>query len=211
MKRFSLSLPLKDESLTQLELEGSFQNGEFKKLRQFVAQVKRIRDSSLLQRGMPSISNIKFESKTGITLKCEEYTNAELYELLHVLRPVLLDDEASSFHRVTSLIGQRTKDETLQGYLKIQRKVFTHGELSLMLQISIDDQPIFHDSTIKLWLNGTQYHTDGEKAKSWAKLENTLTEEGARALVMAQLHSKVTAVFNIDYITRQVLAANDEA
>jgi hypothetical protein len=56
-----------------------------------------------------------------------------------------------------------------------------------------------------------QYHTDVQKAEAWKQLETVLNESGSRALVISQLRGKVVAVFNIDYVARQVVAAANAA
>lgn len=73
------------------------------------------------------------------------------------------------------------------------------------MQISINNQPLLEDATLKLWLNGEQYHTDREKAEVWREIERGLTEENARALVITQLSSKVKALANLQYIAKLVL------
>ena len=42
------------------------------------------------------------------------------------------------------------------------REVFQKGGYEAYFQISVGNQPLFDESTFKLWLNGQQYHTDKE-------------------------------------------------
>lgn len=196
---------LEGEGNPPLEVSASFTAEDLALLRQFVDLVRRVRESALLCRGMPSISALKFKAASGLSITCATYTNAELHELLHVLRPVILQDEHSNFQQIVALLRRKIPSPEVRAYLKLQKRVFSHGELNLYMQISIDGQPLFDESLLRIWLNGTQYHTDAEKAEAWKQLESTLTPRSGRALVMAQLHSRVVTLFNIDYIARQVL------
>ena len=193
------------------QVSATFTHDDLKLLRSFVELLSRVRKCTLLERGMPSISNIKWENDSGMTLTCAAYTNAELHELLHVLRPVMLQREPASFHNVISLLGRRFSNKKFSGLIKRLRKVFDNGELSLYMQISINDRPLFDKSLLDIWLNGAQYHTDAEKAAAWEAFETSLSTENARALVMSQLHSKVKPLFNLEYIVELILTKSSTA
>jgi hypothetical protein len=93
--------------------------------------------------------------------------------------------------------------------LKPIRKMFKDGELGSYMQLYLGARPFFDKSTLDLWLNAEQYHTDEDKAEAWADFERSLTTENARALVMAQLHSKVKALLHLEHIVGLVLRSAD--
>jgi hypothetical protein len=186
MKQIQLSL---NDEVGQLveRITATFELGDLVLFRTFVELMSRVRTCTLLQRGMPAIGNIKWESGSNMTLTSGPYSDAELHELLHVLRPVILQTEASSFHNVAALLGRRFSNKNFGAHLKTLRAVFEHGELSMYMQISVGGQPLFDKSLLRLWLNGEQYHTDAEKAAAWHAIERTLNTENARALVRRAL------------------------
>jgi hypothetical protein len=209
MKQIQLSI--NDETGQLVEtISATFAPADFILLRSFVDLMSRVHTCTLLQRGMPAIGNIKWESGSGVTLTSEPYSNAELHELLHVLRPVILQKEAASFHKVSALLGRRFSNKSFAAHVNRLRTVFEHGELSMYMQISIGEQPLFDKSLLNLWLNGEQYHTDAEKAADWQALEMSLTTENARALVINQLQSKVKALANLEYIVNLALKKSEE-
>lgn len=59
-----------------------------------------------------------------------ECSNAELYELLHVLRPVMLERERTSFYKTLRLPGRRFADKGFSKYAVHLRRVFEEGVLS---------------------------------------------------------------------------------
>ena len=207
MSTVSLSLRLRGEELPPVEASGVFPPEAHDRLREFVRLVGRVRVSALLLRGMPGLSRVRFDTTSGLTLTSEDYTDAELFELLHVLRPVILEEEPFSFHRTSSMLGRYIDSQDVRDYLKLQTRVFRHGEMNLYMRLSVNNQPLFDESLLRLWLNGTQYHSDAEKAAAWGQLEASLSESGSRALVISQLRGKVLALFNVDYVARQVVEA----
>lgn len=189
-------------------MDGAFHPDDLVILNRFIEFMSRVRTSALLERGMPAISNVGFTQESGLTLTCSPYTNAELHELLHVLRPVILKNEPASFHNVSALLGRRFKNRNLASYLKLQRRVFEDGELSLYMQITVGGQPLFDESLLRLWLNAEQYHSDPDKSEAWRNLVKSLRMESARALVMNQLQGKVTALFNLEHVVALIVSSD---
>lgn len=203
-------LGLKNERGGLIEtVSAMFEASEIDVLRRYVKFVDRVRETTLLQRGMPTISNMSWKPEEGMKWTCPSYENNELHELLHVLRPLILSKEATSFERIAGMLGKKFVSDNFRGYLKLQRTIFEDGELKLYMQISLNDQPLLADSTLKLWLNGEQYHTDEEKAMTWKEIEEALTVENTRAFVITQLQAKVKALFNLQYIATLVLEKAD--
>lgn len=79
----------------------------------------------------------------------------------------------------------------------------------MYMQFSIGSQKLVDNSLLWNWLNGTQYHTDKEKADAWARLEASLTADNARALVISQLHSRVKALFMLLHDVELVIWKSD--
>jgi len=190
-------------------VSATFDESEIDLLRSYVEFVHRLSETRLLQRGIPAITNLDWKQGEGMKWTCPPYENGELHELLHVLRPLILSKEATSFERIAGMLGRKFDNKKFRDYLKLQRTIFDDGELKLFMQISLNDQPLLDDATLKLWLNGEQYHTDEEKAATWKKIETALTIENTRALVITQLQSKVKALFNVHYIANLILGKAD--
>ena len=204
MKTIKLSLRGENDDVVS-NVVGEFSEDELSLLRSYRECMPRVRTSTLLERGMPAITNMSLNNETGMTFTCAPYTNPELYELLHVLRPITLESESASFYKVSALLTRRFADRSFSDYVKTLRRVYDHGELSLFMQVTLNNQPLLDRSLLHTYLNGTQYHTDAEKVVVWAKIERALTVENARALVMNQLQSKVKSLFNLEYLCSLVL------
>ena len=190
-------------------INAEFESEDLAQLRKFSGLMLRVKETALLARGFAGITNMKWAADAGMVFTCAPYTNPELYELLHVLRPVMLEEESASFHKILALLGRRFKDKTFAQHQRALRHIFEEGELSSYMQISVGGQKLLHNSILRLWLNGTQYHSDQEKQDSWKALEAALTESNARALAIELVHSRVKAILLLDHIVGLVLSKHD--
>jgi hypothetical protein len=190
-------------------ISADFESGDLDQLRKFSALMSRVKETALLARGFAGITNMKWAAGAGMVFTCAPYTNPELYELLHVLRPVMLEEESASFHKMLALFGSRFRDKTFAQHQRALRHIFEEGELSSYMQISVGGQKLLHNSILRLWLNGTQYHSDQEKQDAWKSLEASLTENNARALAIELVHSRVKALLLLDHIVCLVLSKHD--
>ena len=202
----TVHLELRAEDGTVVEtVEGSFEPDDLDLLRRFIQLMARVRETRLFGQGMPAIGNITFDS-AGLKFTCQPYDNGDLHALLHVLRPVILHREATSFNNVAARMQRRFRSRRFSDHIALLRRIFEHGELNLFMQISINSQPLFDASVLDLWLNAEQYHTDADKSIAWQALEKSLTTENARALLMNQLQGKVKALLGLEQIANMVLA-----
>ncbi|MCD0422891.1 hypothetical protein LOC51_37265 [Rubrivivax sp. JA1024] len=206
MKLVSLDLPHTEDSCVSLVIAGDFEPEELRILEQFGKLMNRLRTCNLLTRGMGGFCGLTFDMN-GISIRSAPCTDGELFELLHVMRPVTLEDERASFKNVTTILGRRLRSEELLQFIKVNKRIFRDGEMSLYMQVSVGSHKLFAESLLNVWLNGTQYHTDDDKARTWNELEASLGDSSARALVLTQLHSKVKALMNVDYVAHKVLLA----
>jgi hypothetical protein len=204
MNSITFALHDKDNNLIET-ISRTFETADLDILSKFVAAMSRVRGSALIKRGIPAITNMNFTPEGGMQFTCAPYEDYELYELLHVLRPLILPGEDMSFGKVTALFCNRFASKQFNSKLQAWRSMFENGELKAYMQIKVGDQPLLDYTSLQLWLNGTQYHTDDEKASAWKKIETSLGADNARAIVMNQLHSKVKALFLLENLVGLVL------
>lgn len=187
------------------EQAGELSTGDLATLTLFCQHMVRVNESTLVKRGIPE-ARLAGDLSNGLPLSCESYSDNELHELLHVLRPVILPRETASFSRVVGIASR-----AFPGYIrqrgKVLRRVFDHGEYHLYLQIRVDGVPVFDDATLKLWLNGEQYHADEEKRAAWRCFQAAVTPPKARALVVTQIASKLKALWELEHLATAILRA----
>lgn len=206
MKSVSLSLSKSDGP--QLVAQANFADEDIALLSHYISFVNRLDESTLLARGIPEIKNITMSRENGLVIVCDSYTNTELYEILHLLRPLILQDEKTSFYKISALINNRFRNEHVGRHIKYLRRIFNDGELSRYIQLTVAKQPIFDESFLKLWLNAEQYHADPEKIAAWEPVKNSLRLDNERAIIVSMLRSKVKAIHNLAHIAELVTGAH---
>ena len=203
----SVTLNLKnDADSNDVHITGNFSDTDLILLERYTAGIDRIHKTSLLMRGLPSIKSMKWSVSEGMVFSCAPYNDSELFELLHVLRHVVLVKEKASFENTLTLLENRFNNHVFGAQAEALRHLFKNGQYNSYMQITVGGQPLFDNSLLNMWLNGTQYHTDEDKAAAWSELEATLNTENARALVMTQIHDRVTALFELERLVQYVLA-----
>lgn len=73
------------------------------------------------------------------------------------------------------------------------------------MPITVGGRELFKDETLKLWLNGEEYHQDSDKSGQWMQLQSALTEPNTRAYVITQLRCKVEAARHLGSIATMML------
>lgn len=193
-----------DEDGNVFILNGELSDEQRTTLENFIHYLERLKEAAIYSRGMPGIERMVWENGEQ-KIFGGSYSNAELFELLHLLRPLILHKEPASFSSVRAILGQCFRDKHLATELKGIQFTFDHGQLARFMQIQIGEQRLFDETLLRLWLNGTQYHTDLEKAAAWRDFERSLTDDSVRVLVMNQLRDKVNGLMLIAQIVRAVL------
>jgi hypothetical protein len=199
MQVFRLDIKDADGNIIET-VEGSFSASDIDVLRLFNTAMQRVRTTELLKRGLPTMTHFGLSQQQGLTVTCAAVTDAELHELLHVLRHVTLHRERTSFDNVSALLKKGFANRRFSDVMKDLKGVFENGLLAGYMQFFVGPHPIFDKSLLDNWLNGTQYHTDGQKAEEWKMIECALQAENARGFIMTQIHGRVYALLVLDHI-----------
>lgn len=183
---------------------GEISESDLKLFNKYSDHLNRLTASTLVRRGVPGIDGIKWE-QGQLFISGGSYTNPELYELLHLLRPLILHKESASFASIRSALNRCFQNKRLSLHMKSLQHAFDHGQLASYMQVTIGEQKIFNDSLLRMWLNGTQYHTEEAKAAAWLAFEDDLKTENTRVIVMNQLKDKIYALLELGHIVKQIL------
>lgn len=191
-------------------LSGELPNAQRVILESFINYLERLKEAAIYRRGIPGIERMVWENGEQKFIG-NPYSNSELYELPHLLRPLILHNEPASFSSVRAILGRCFRDKALAAELKEIQFIFDHGQFAQFMQIQIGEQKLFDETLLRTWLNGTQYHTDIEKAASWQDFKRSLSDESTRVLLINQLRDKVNALMIIAQIVRAVVGDRDRS
>jgi hypothetical protein len=210
MDKVKLQVNAEDGSIKE-EIELSFEEPELNLLRQFEANMNRLLGCELIKKGLPNITSFKWQEGEGFKFGYPKVEPRDVYELLHLARPLLLSREPASFERICTLFGKKVKGTSLTKDLKSVRYLYEKGEYQPYFQIKVNGVALFHETTLKNWLNGVEYHQDAEKRAQIKKLSKDLGEETARAIFMAQLSGKIKALYFLSKFVHLILKKYQQA
>jgi len=209
MKKVKLVARSEEDETLEEPIELSFEDDEIEKLRLFMRNFERFKDAGLIQKGIPELKNIGWDKTKGLYFEFTEFDYKDVYELLHLARPFFLAQEPASFERTCGLLGKRGKATVLTGTLKFIRTAYEKGEYQSLFQVTLNGAPLFHESTLKAWLNGIEYHQDEEKREQIEKLEAALSQEAARGIFVSQLSGRIHAIFELAHIIGLIILRID--
>ena len=171
----------------------------------FLANVVRIDSARILKTGLPVVKKIRFEKGVGMMYEISEFDYSEVWELLHLCRPLFLFEEPASFEKILAYFGKHGRNTPIAGWCKSVRTMYEKGAYQPYFQVSIGETPIFHEKTLMAWLNGVEYHQDAEKALVVKNLEMALGENVARGLFVAQLSGRIQAIHRLAHLVEVLL------
>ena len=201
-----LEVKLKATSEDESEiLHLQFEQLEVESLKLYLDNCNRLENAQILKGEFPSIKNIEWTEKSGMNFNVSQFEYSHICELLHLARPMFLEREPASFKNTLSIFGKRAKKTSLAKHLKYLSNTYKYSDHQGYMQITIGDTPLFHDKTIKLWLNGVEYHQDSDKAKIIKELEASLSESSVRGVFVTQLYGRIKAIFMLSHLAKLIV------
>ena len=204
-------------------LELIFNNHELELLDLFQENFKRLKLAKLLENDrVPIFKGFSCSEEKGLDFLFSDFEYQNVYELLHLIRPFILDTEPASFKKVCSIFGKKARGSLLAPALKNIRFLYEKGEYQPLFQMSItinnseeelkdcldniylgieSNQEkerrvnLFEEETFKAWLNGMEYHQDKDKRLIIKNLEKSLGENVTKRIFASQLSGKIKAIY----------------
>jgi len=204
MKEVTLKATSEDESESET-IRLTFDNSELNFLQLYLDNCTRLEAAQIFKNKFPSVKNIKWTAEDGMTFEVSDLKYSHVCELLHLARPIFLSKEPASFEKKQAIFGKKAKNTALAKHLKFLRNTYEKCDYQPYFQITIGDTLLFHDETVKLWLNGVEYHQDAEKAAIVKELEKSLSESTARRIFVSQLSGRVRATFMLAHLAKLVV------
>jgi len=138
-------------------------------------------------------------------------STTELAAFLHLLRPIILNDERTYFMKVLGVISQRAPSKAW----KALRAQFDGKRFESMMTISITPAPtpdlpdpktfvLNSGRTLQKWLNAFQYHRDAALAAEFSEIhaDDFPTPDHVKGLMLQLLVDKLVAADKLRQIIR---------
>ncbi|MBO9488830.1 hypothetical protein J7384_00480 [Endozoicomonas sp. G2_1] len=170
-------------------------------LSEYLENYNKLLKCKILESPFPMIEEFSFKNGS-LSIKVTEFEYRDLYELLHLSRPLFLKKEPASFEKVCNIFGKKFARTVFAKHIKDVRLLFRHGEHRQFMQFSINGINLFDEKIIDQWLNGMEYHHDPEKKQFIKELESTLGEEVAVGVFVSILKGRLRALGHIAHLAK---------
>ncbi len=177
-----------------LSLIATFSDGDVKLLEDFAYHVKELKGTKIISGKYPFRFNFKWDGE-GTHVETNEIDDEYLSSFLHKLRPLILEDEKSSFEKILQLLVRRFSNLGMNRQAKAFRRHYKKSTFSDYGQITIADVPVFNDKTLWDWLNAYEYHRDSDKKDRIKYIESSFAS-GTRSVFIWQLRDKADVISN---------------
>lgn len=176
-------------------VDGQFTDDEWATLRPFHAEWDRLRQAEWIANGMPAQFNIEWEDGVGQTLSTpDKPTNAQVKEVLHGLRPFVLNDEALFFPKALNIPMRALQHPWMREQKRIGLARFTGADVGSMYQLSANYLQLNTDRALNLWLNAFEYHRDPVKYATFIRERGKEPDELDLATFRSMLVGRVDAI-----------------
>src|SRR6185295_6934340 len=136
-------------------------------------------------------------SDAGVTAEVGMPDPDHYRALLHLMRPFVLQREATHFGKVVNILCSRLDHPAFRTYLDRQKAIFA-GQRQQAMKLFSNGTVINSTETLDLWLNGFEYHRDADKRTQFEALQSeTLPVEVSLNLLAGIVLDRVRAVLDI--------------
>lgn len=159
---------IKDDQGDTADFEGEFTDEDWKVLQRYRGFVEGLAETQLGKRGLNYGMSIEWNAQTGVAPPDTSNfpSDVELREFLHVLRPLILNDEPTFFGKVLGTISRRAPHK---GWKLLQNRFScTRWESMATITVTTPEKPddpsttivLTSGDTLRKWLNAYEYHHD---------------------------------------------------
>jgi hypothetical protein len=206
--KYALSLKI-DNVDGEISVSGEFSDDEWDRLEAFLqysGELTKVRFLHSAERGCLRISG---EHDRLIIEAVLPPDWDEVIVFLHKLRPFILEDEGTSFDKVSGLLGRKLDHAYFRSLLKQCRRLYTGKIDQSLIQIWSNEELINSEKVLLIWLYAHEYHRDTEKREFIDGLHQMLPLDASKVMFLGLLLDKADAIFGLADLVRVVLGKVD--
>ena len=174
---------------------------KFSLYKDYLSNTKKLCETKIVRSGMSGNLNFKYDKDKGTSFEVNLPEEDSILSLLHRMRQFILNDEYSSYNKVTGIIARRFNHKSINSIIKKQRNLYDGKEFQGLIKIESNGRLINSEKVLFDWLNAFEYHTDQTKKQEIEELHKLMPLEASRAIFLMLITEKVKAIINIaDFI-----------
>lgn len=191
------------------DVEVEIPDEEAEILDSFLSYCKDLEDCRINRENLQANIHLNVDESTGLTFRTELPPWEDVQVLLHRLRPLILQQEYASFHRVKGILGRRVAEKTYRGVLRFIGDEFTGKRMRSAIEIVSNEVVMNSEKALYLWLNSHEYHRDQDKRELLETLHEILPLEWSKGVFVLLLFHKVNAIRRLAVLANLALGYQD--
>jgi hypothetical protein len=172
--------------------DGEFTAEEWEILSDFRKCSEAISSAAMFQNGWKS-SPLGWSKETG-WWSDDKTPDSHVREILHLLRPVILQDETTNYSRVINLLYRKMDKDGIRTILNRWKDGFFQKVSQSYFTLVANELVLNSDKAFSLWLNAFEYHRDKDKKAELEKALGDLPFNVAKNVFINGIVEKVDAV-----------------
>ncbi len=137
------------------------------------------------------------DNQNNLAFKVELPDWNEVSVFLHKIRPFILQNERTYFHKVRNLLGFKLTDSYFRDYFNLQKELFNGKKSQEGWQIESNGEILNSEKILYEWLNAHEYHRDKDKQELIKFLHQIVPLEASKVLFLGLLSNKTKAILNL--------------
>jgi hypothetical protein len=168
---------------------------EWELLLEFAGHAEQIETTEFVRAGIGDHCEVMADGSLRVTRALPPVS--QVRELLHVLRPLILQSESTYYNRVTSILSKRIEHRLWRGLMRGYVRSFRADSSQQFFTVSAGSLALNSEEALNLWLNGYEYYRDREKRERLDVSVGSEMTEASRALFVDLLGAKVEAILEV--------------
>lgn len=175
-------------------LTASFDDAEWKCLTMYLEYVKELETTAISRNGALSNLTIVINEEGEVNFKTKAPKQIEIAELLHKLRPFILQDEKTFFNKISNILKRKIENKKFRSTIDDNINLFEGKEMSEKLNITSNNLEIISQRALLMWLNSYEYHRDIEKREELNAIFKNLSKEAVEVIFLMLIIEKLKAI-----------------
>jgi hypothetical protein len=192
--RFSLAIKNKKTGVESV-CRGEFTDDEWLVLTEFLEFSHMVSTAEIIRKGWRS-SSIGWSDARGFYSE-DNTPESHIRELLHLLRPFVLQNERTNFYNVLNMISRRMDNEGIRAVLGRWKAGFSGQISQSAFTITANNLVLNSDRAFLLWVNALEYHKDRDKQAELNAALGGLPFEVAKNIFLNGMIEKIDSISRV--------------
>lgn len=192
------------------ELKPEWTDLEWRRLLEFTKEAEGLTATEFIKSGAGTQLKISFQQGQGLKVASTRPSMEALRQLLHAIRPFILQREPFSFVNMTSLIGKKLSHPVIRALLKSHSEEFSGLRSQRLFTLKLNHLMLNSDEALMKWLNAYEYHRDEDKQLELEQLTRAFPSEALITMFASMLTNKVRAIMELADLIRCILGKQKE-